>query len=175
MTNCETFYDADPICANMFPPQCGAGDICGKPRLSSLSWRQLEWWQRWQEFAELNGSKTDKAERPAPAAAHTSAPAIESGVVNLHAPFFHHLLELAVADRIRHIPAHAPEDDLSPKTTAFKIDHRGAPATKPPRIKGAAKNRAQVCDRTIKSPTRSPTPRSECRPRSALGALGSAR
>ena len=44
MTNCETFCDADPICANMFPLQCGAGDICGKPRLSSLSWQQLECW-----------------------------------------------------------------------------------------------------------------------------------
>jgi hypothetical protein len=69
-------------------------------------------------------------------------------VVDLHAPFFHHLLELAVADRIRHIPAHAPENDLSLKMTAFEIDHREAPATKPLRIIGAAGNRAQVCDRT---------------------------
>jgi putative transposase len=38
MTKSETFYGADPQCANMFPPQCGAGGICGKPRLSSLSW-----------------------------------------------------------------------------------------------------------------------------------------
>ena len=42
-------------------------------------------------------------------------PAIESGVVDLHAAFFHHLLELSIADRIRHIPAHTPEDDLSLK------------------------------------------------------------
>jgi hypothetical protein len=30
MTNCETFYDADRECANMFPPQCDTGDICEK-------------------------------------------------------------------------------------------------------------------------------------------------
>ena len=61
MTNFETSCAADPVCANMFPPQCGAGGICGKPRLSSLSWRQLERWRRWREFAELNGAKTDRA------------------------------------------------------------------------------------------------------------------
>ena len=69
-------------------------------------------------------------------------------MVNLHASFFHHLLELAVADRIRHVPTHAPEDDLSLKMNAFEIDHRAAPATKPPGIIGAAGSRAQVCDRT---------------------------
>jgi hypothetical protein len=77
--------------------------------------------------------------------------------IDLYASFFHHLLELAVADRIRHIPAHAPEDDLSLKMTAFEIDHRGAPATKPPRIIGAAGNRAQVCDRTTKRPSPRPS------------------
>jgi len=47
-------------------------------------------------------------------------------MVDLDASFFHHLLELAVADRVRNIPAHAPEDDLPLKMTAFEIDHRGA-------------------------------------------------
>jgi hypothetical protein len=60
MTNCETFCDADPLCGNMFPPQCGAGGTCGKPRLSSLSWQQLETWRRWSKLAELNGAKTDR-------------------------------------------------------------------------------------------------------------------
>ena len=46
----------------MFPPQCGAGGICGKSRLSSLSWRQLECRRRWREFAELNGPKTDRTQ-----------------------------------------------------------------------------------------------------------------
>jgi hypothetical protein len=34
--------------------------------------------------------------------------------------------ELAVADRLRHIPAHTPKDDPPRKVTAFEIDHRGA-------------------------------------------------
>jgi hypothetical protein len=42
-------------------------------------------------------------------------------------PIALHLLELAVADRVRHIPPHAPEVDLLLKMTAFEIDHRGAP------------------------------------------------
>ncbi len=60
MTNSETFCDADPECANMFPPPCGAGGICGRPRLSSLSWQQLECWRRWPILAKLNGTKTDR-------------------------------------------------------------------------------------------------------------------
>src|SRR5580658_3185878 len=60
MTNCETFCDADPECGNMFPPRRGAGDICGKPRLSSLSWQQLESWRRWSKLVELNRAKTDR-------------------------------------------------------------------------------------------------------------------
>jgi hypothetical protein len=60
MTNCETFCDADPECGNMFPPLCGVGGTCGKPRLSSLSWQQLESWRRWSKLAELNGAKTDR-------------------------------------------------------------------------------------------------------------------
>src|ERR1700733_9162596 len=61
MTNFEIFCDADPECRNMFPPQCGVGGIGGKPRLSSRSWQKLECWRRWPEFAELNGTKTDRA------------------------------------------------------------------------------------------------------------------
>ena len=38
--------------------------------------------------------------------------AVETGMADLDASFFHHLLELAVANRVRDIPAHAPEDDL---------------------------------------------------------------
>ena len=52
-------------------------------------------------------------------------PAIDRGMVDLDAPFFHHLLELTVADRICDVPAHAPEDDVPLKMAAFKIDHRG--------------------------------------------------
>ena len=79
-------------------------------------------------------------------------PAIESGVVDLPAAFFHHLLELSIAYRIRHIPAHTPEDDLSLKMTAFEIDLCEVPATKPPGIIGAAGKRAKVCDSTCSDP-----------------------
>jgi hypothetical protein len=68
-TNSETSCGADPECANVFPPQCDAGGICGKSRLSSLSWRQLECWRRWLKFAELSGMKTDRTrDRPSNAA-----------------------------------------------------------------------------------------------------------
>jgi hypothetical protein len=55
-------------------------------------------------------------------------------MLDLDASFFHHLLELAVADRVRDIPAHAPEDDLPLKMTAFEIDHRAAPRSRPTTI-----------------------------------------
>jgi hypothetical protein len=43
---------------------------------------------------------------------------IEVGMIDLDASFFHHLVELvSVADRIRRIRAHAPEDDLLLKMT----------------------------------------------------------
>ena len=46
---------------NMFPlSQCGAGDICGKPRLSSLSWaQQLECaGDEVPKLVQLKGAKT---------------------------------------------------------------------------------------------------------------------
>jgi hypothetical protein len=52
------------------------------------------------------------------------------GMVELDASFFHHLLELAVPDRVRHIPPHAPEDDLPLKMAAFEIYRRRASCDK---------------------------------------------
>jgi len=40
-------------------------------------------------------------------------PAVECGVVNLDAVLFHHFLELAIADRIRHVPADRPQESRS--------------------------------------------------------------
>jgi hypothetical protein len=42
------------------------------------------------------------------------------------------VVELAVADRIHHVPACAPQDDLPFKMTAFEIDHCGAPRRQRP-------------------------------------------
>src|SRR5689334_5638181 len=62
-------------------------------------------------------------------------PAIDCGMVDLDAPFFHHLLELTVADRICDVPAHAPEDDVPLKMAALKIDHRGLSPSEMPTIR----------------------------------------
>ncbi len=51
-------------------------------------------------------------------------PAIQRGMVNLDAAFFHHFLELPIADRIGHIPADAPQDNLTFKMVALELDHR---------------------------------------------------
>src|ERR1044072_3731142 len=59
-------------------------------------------------------------------------PAIDGGMVDLDAPFFHHLLELTVADRICEVPAHAPEDDVPLKMAAFEVDHRRLPPAEAP-------------------------------------------
>ena len=54
-------------------------------------------------------------------------PTIEIGMVDLNASFFHHILEPAVADRIRYVPAYASQGDLPLKMAALEIDHRRAP------------------------------------------------
>jgi hypothetical protein len=59
-TKSETFYGVDLQCANMFPPKCGAGGICEKPRSSSLSWQQLESWRRRRKRVDLNDARTDR-------------------------------------------------------------------------------------------------------------------
>jgi hypothetical protein len=64
MTNCETFYDVDPVCVNMFPPECAAGGICGRLRPSSLSWQQLECSRRWPKLAQLKGASRGLAKIP---------------------------------------------------------------------------------------------------------------
>jgi predicted oxidoreductase len=44
-------------------------------------------------------------------------------VVNLDAVLLHHLLELAVADWVRQIPADRPQDHVPLKMTALELDH----------------------------------------------------
>ena len=45
-------------------------------------------------------------------------------MINLDAVLCHHFLKLTVADRIGHIPANAPQDDVPLKMTALELDHR---------------------------------------------------
>jgi hypothetical protein len=46
------------------------------------------------------------------------------GVVNLNTVLFHHFLKLAVADRICHVPADGPQDDVPLEVTALELNHR---------------------------------------------------
>jgi hypothetical protein len=49
-------------------------------------------------------------------------------MVDLDAPLSHHLLKLAVADRIGHIPPHTPQDDIPLEVAALEVDrHRLVP------------------------------------------------
>jgi hypothetical protein len=43
-------------------------------------------------------------------------------MINRHTTLSHHFLDLPVADRIRHIPAHAPQNDISLKMAPFERD-----------------------------------------------------
>jgi hypothetical protein len=45
-------------------------------------------------------------------------------MVDLNAALFQHFLELPIANRIGHVPADGPEDHLTFKMAAFKLDHR---------------------------------------------------
>jgi hypothetical protein len=45
-------------CVDMFPLWRGGRGICGKPRLFSLSWQQLEGRRRWSKFVEPDGAKS---------------------------------------------------------------------------------------------------------------------
>jgi hypothetical protein len=47
---------------------------------------------------------------------------MERGVLNLDTTFAHHFLNLAIADRIRHIPAYAPQDHISLKMAPFEFN-----------------------------------------------------
>jgi hypothetical protein len=71
-------------------------------------------------------------------------PAVNRRVVDAHAPFRHHLLDVTKAQRVCGIPAHAYEHDLqrvvnSPDHLAQRIDHRHHRLSVPP---------AAYCDRT---------------------------
>jgi hypothetical protein len=45
-------------------------------------------------------------------------------MVNLHAALVHNFLQLAVADRISHLPAEAPHDHLPLEMATLELDHR---------------------------------------------------
>jgi hypothetical protein len=48
-------------------------------------------------------------------------------MINLNTALFHHFLDLTVAKRIRHIPTHAPQDDIPLKMASFERDRHHPP------------------------------------------------
>jgi hypothetical protein len=54
-------------------------------------------------------------------------------VINLHTAAFHHFLELAITDRVRHVPPDTSQDDILVKMAAFELDcHLPVPRSPPP-------------------------------------------
>ena len=52
---------------------------------------------------------------------------VDGRVVDRHAAFGHHLLEIAIADAVAAIPAHRPEHNLAAKVAPLEIRHGPAP------------------------------------------------
>src|SRR5215831_8384106 len=83
-------------------------------------------------------------------------PPVDGGVIDVNAPFCHEFLNVACAQRIRHIPAHPHENDLFGEVGSLKTDrhrlspsgitvgHRGRAYRKSPQMK--------ICDKTIVLP-----------------------
>jgi hypothetical protein len=55
-------------------------------------------------------------------------PPIERGMIHRYTPLAHHLFELAVTDRVRHVPSNSPQNDFSLELTALEVKH-AAPST----------------------------------------------
>src|SRR5260221_3765286 len=47
-------------------------------------------------------------------------PAIDGRVIDMQSPFLHHLFQVAIAERIPQIPAHAEQNDLGFEMTPFE-------------------------------------------------------
>src|SRR5256885_8612600 len=83
-------------------------------------------------------------------------PPVDGRVIHLHPTFFHEFLDMACAQRIRHIPPHPHENDLCGEMGTLKTDrhrrspscitvgHRGRSYCKSPQMK--------ICDKTPASP-----------------------
>jgi hypothetical protein len=49
-------------------------------------------------------------------------PQVKRGMINLHTTFAHHFPDLAIADRVRHIPAHTPQNNIALKMVPFEFN-----------------------------------------------------
>ncbi len=55
-------------------------------------------------------------------------PAVDRGMVHVQPSFPHHFLQVAIAERVPHVPAHAQQDDLGFKMAPFergRVVHEG--------------------------------------------------
>src|SRR5215831_5078568 len=52
-------------------------------------------------------------------------PPVNGGVVHVNPTFFHEFLDVACAQRVRHIPAHPHENDLWGEMGPFEADRHG--------------------------------------------------
>src|ERR1700692_991897 len=78
---------------------------------------------KWESLGDFIGICTLARQEPLLQSRHIfEDPTMKRGMINLHTPFSHHFLDLPVADRIRHIPAHAPQDDFALKMAPFERD-----------------------------------------------------
>src|SRR5215510_12501376 len=81
-------------------------------------------------------------------------PPVDGRVIHLHPTFFHEFLDMACAQRIRHIPAHPHEHDLFGKMGTLKTDrHRLSPSCITAGQRGRSYCKSppmKICDKTAR-------------------------
>src|SRR4029453_8912230 len=80
-------------------------------------------------------------------------PPVDGRVIHLHPTFFHEFLDMACAQRIRHIPTHPHENDLFGEMGTLKTDrHRLSPSCITVGHRGRSYRKLppmKTCDKTI--------------------------
>jgi hypothetical protein len=76
-------------------------------------------------------------------------PAVAPGMIDLDAALLHHVSELAIAHRIRHIQADAPQDRLAFKMAALESDRRAIPALSAACDRRPYRPTSKMCDNTV--------------------------
>src|SRR5262249_54988251 len=81
-------------------------------------------------------------------------PPVDGRMIHLHPTFFHEFLDMACAQRIRHIPPHPHENDLFGEMGTLKTDrHRRSPSCITVGHRGRSYGKSppmKICDKTRK-------------------------
>jgi hypothetical protein len=120
-------------------------------RLCDPVWRSVEnppWCRPYRRPDTGTSMRLSPEHRSRPFASWDLPGACACGVVHLNAVLLHHFLELAVADRIRHIPADCPEDNVPLEVTALELDHRMLAVETLARKRTPGASVKQIYDRT---------------------------